>query len=188
MNVNLIVIDDFYSNPYGVREFALSQEFTVTGNYPGSRTQPHIAEGVKEAIEYNMQFAGKITDLMNHDPNTAYTGAFQLATASDRTWIHADHHNMWAGVLYLTPEAPFTGGTALYRYKETGAFKRTGKECDVYEGYDYTKWDKFDVVGNKFNRLVIYRGDLFHASIDYFGHDKETGRLFQTFFFNTENY
>jgi hypothetical protein len=188
MNVNLIVIDDFYSNPHGVRDFALSQEFSVTGNYPGSRTQPHIAEGVKEAIEHNMQFAGKITDWMNHDPNAAYTGAFQLATAGDRTWIHADHHNMWAGVIYLTPDAPFTGGTALYRYKETGAFRRTGEECDRYEGYDYTKWDKFDVIGNKFNRLIIYRGDLFHASLDYFGDSKENGRLFQTFFFNTEHY
>jgi hypothetical protein len=188
MNVNLIIVDDFYSNPQEVRDFALSQEFSVYGNYPGSRTQPNISPGVKEAIEYNMQFAGKITDWMNHDPNAAYTGAFQLATASDRTWIHADHHNMWAGVCYLTPDAPFTGGTALYRYKETGAHRRTGDSSDVYEGYDYTKWDKFDFVGNKFNRLVIYRGDLFHASVDYFGHDKNTGRLFQTFFFNTERY
>ena len=188
MNVNLIIVDDFYSNPEQVREFALSQEFSVKGNYPGSRTKPHIAPGVKEAIEANMQFAGKITDWMNYEPETSYTGAFQIATSDDRTWIHADHHNMWAAVCYLTPNAPFTGGTALYRYKETGAFRRTGAVDDRYEGNDYTKWDKFDVIGNKFNRLVIYRGDLYHASLDYFGHDKGTGRLFQTFFFNTESY
>jgi len=27
---------------------------------------------------------------------------------------------------------------------------------------------------------------LFHASLDYFGDDKENGRLFQLFFFDTE--
>jgi hypothetical protein len=43
-----------------------------------------------------------------------------------------------------------------------------------------------DVVGNKYNRAVFYKGDLFHASLDYFGRDLQDGRLFQTFFFNTK--
>jgi hypothetical protein len=51
---------------------------------------------------------------------------------------------------------------------------------------DYTKWDLFDVIGNRFNRLAMYRGDFYHASLDYFGTNKENGRLFQLFFFNTE--
>ena len=51
---------------------------------------------------------------------------------------------------------------------------------------DMSKWDMVDMISNKFNRLVLYRGDLFHSSMEYFGEDKETGRLFQTFFFNTE--
>ena len=55
------------------------------------------------------------------------------------------------------------------------------------DGRDYTKWELVDTIGNVYNRLVLYPGDLFHASLDYFGKDLETGRLFQTFFFNTEN-
>lgn len=181
MQTNLIIIDDFYSNPDAVRNFALSQQFDVSGNYPGTRTQSFLTDDVKAAIENTMQsFAGKVTDWMEY---SGYTGAFQLTTASDRTWIHADHYNMWAGVCYLTPNAPHTGGTGLFRHKESGQFARSDKD---YEGYDYTKWDLFDVVGNKYNRLVIYRGNLFHASLDYFGDSPETGRLFQTFFFNTE--
>ena len=54
------------------------------------------------------------------------------------------------------------------------------------EANDYTKWDLVDFVHNKYNRMVIYRGDMFHASLDYFGKDMYDGRLFQTFFFNTE--
>lgn len=34
MLTNLIVVDDYYNNPDEVRQFALSQEFSVFGNYP----------------------------------------------------------------------------------------------------------------------------------------------------------
>jgi len=188
MEVTCIIIDNFYVDPDAVRNFALSQEFSVTGNYPGSRTRSFFTDDVRAAIEHNMQFAGKITNIYEH---SGYTGAFQLTTASDRTWIHSDYNNMWAGVCYLTPDAPHTGGTGLFRHKRTGAHKLSSafeETTQKWEGYDYTKWDLFDVIGNKYNRLIIYRGDLFHASLDYFGENKTDGRLFQTFFFNTERY
>ena len=47
-------------------------------------------------------------------------------------------------------------------------------------------WDMTAMVGNVYNRLVLYRGDMFHRSLEYFGNDKFDGRLFQTFFFDTE--
>lgn len=177
-----MIIDNFYGNPDAVRNYALQQEFNVKGNYPGLRTSPYLPEDLKNGISYWMQQQGKITEWFE---SSGYTGAFQLATAKDRTWIHADHYNMWAGVCYLTPDAPHTGGTGIYRYKKTGELYRKNTDFD---GYDYTKWDLFDKIGNKYNRLILYRGDLFHASIDYFGDDKFNGRLFQTFFFNTERY
>jgi hypothetical protein len=180
MNLELMIIDNFYTDPDNVRKFALSQPFNVTGNYPGARTKAFLPDDVKFCISYWMQFAGPVTHWFE---DQGYTGAFQLATAQDRTWIHSDHHNTWAGVCYLTPDAPHTGGTGLYRHKETGEHRRITTD---HEGYDYTKWDLFDRIGNKYNRLILYRGDLFHASLDYFGNNPENGRLFQTFFFNTE--
>ena len=175
-----MVVDDFYTNPDAVREYALQQPFDVKGNYPGARTKPFLPDDVKNAIQYWMKLVGPITNWHEH---SGYTGAFQLATAQDRTWIHADYYNKWAGVCYLTPDAPHTGGTGLYRHKQSGQFRRTDQD---WEGYDYTKWDLFDRIGNKYNRLILYRGDLFHASIDYFGDSLQNGRLFQTFFFDTE--
>ena len=38
--------------------------------------------------------------------------------------------------------------------------------------------------GNVFNRLVIFDARLIHSAGDYFGHNIETGRLFQMFFFD----
>lgn len=183
MHLDLMIIDDFYTNPDAVRAFALTQDFDVVGNFPGKRTQPFLTDDIKECIQYFMNFAGKITTWYE---DSGYSGAFQYATAGDRTWIHSDHTSMWAGVCYLSPDAPHTAGTALYRHKETGEYRSANNE--QHEAYDYTKWDKVDIVGNKYNRLVIYRGDLFHASVDYFGKDLYDGRLFQTFFFDTERY
>jgi hypothetical protein len=179
MLTTLLINDDFYANPEGVREFALLQDFNVKGNYPGMRTAPFLNESTKEGIA-NLVYphAGKVVDW-----GEQYSGCFQLCTAHDRTWIHADVNNSWAGVLYLTPDAPLSGGTALYRHKATGHTVDLGEQ---YEPYDYTKWEIVDRVGNVFNRLVLYRGNLFHASVDYFGSNFADGRLIQTFFFSTE--
>jgi hypothetical protein len=179
MNKSVIIIEDFYTSPDTVRSYALTLPFEIKGNFPGLRTKPYLPDSVKDAINYHMHFAGGVTDWFE---GADCNGCFQIATAGDRTWIHSDFYNMWAGVLYLTPNAPHTAGTALFRHKETGEHSRITKD---YEGYDYTKWDKFDVIGNKYNRLVIYRGDLFHSSLDYFGNNIHDGRLFQVFFFNT---
>ena len=155
MQIKLIIVDDFYQNPDTVRNYALSQEFSVYGNYPGSRTKPYLPDDVKTAIQNIVYTAGgKVTDWLE---NSGYTGAFQICTSTDRTWIHADSFNTWAGVCYLTPDAPVSSRTALYRYKATKEYEHTEKSNQRYEGWDYTKWDKTDYVSNKYNRLVLYR-------------------------------
>ena len=183
MKTNMIVIDEFYNNPNDVREFALSQEFDVTGNWPGTRTKTFINESTKETIQKILQdVSGNVTDWQAND---GYTGSFQLTTSMDRSWIHADSYNTWAGVLYLTPDAPLSGGTGIFRYKKTGSMTEDGTDLSGVT-QDMTKWEMTDMLGNKFNRLVLYRADYFHTSLDYFGRNLEDGRLFQTFFFDTE--
>ena len=179
----MIVIDEFYNNPNDVREFALSQEFDVTGNWPGTRTKTFINESTKETIQKILQdVSGNVTDWQAND---GYTGSFQLTTSMDRSWIHADSYNTWAGVLYLTPDAPLSGGTGIFRYKKTGSMMEDGTDLSGVT-QDMTKWELVDRVGNVYNRLVLYRGNNYHMSLDYFGKDKEDGRLFQLFFITTE--
>jgi hypothetical protein len=145
MRVEILSIADFYNDPDEVRKFALSQEFSESGNYPGKRTTPFL--------------------------------------------------NDWAGVCYLTPDAPLTAGTGIFKHKETGlknwiydehTEEETKNAPHHVDHIDYTKWELVDRIGNVYNRLILYRGDLFHVSLDYFGKDIQYGRLFQTFFFNTE--
>lgn len=187
MRTNLIVVDDFYNNPDETRAFALAQEFGVKGNYPGFRTRSFLNDGVKDTINRILSgVSGQVTSWLLDANNDGYTGAFQLCTSGDRTWIHTDQYNTWAGVLYLTPNAPVTGGTALYKHKVSGERCLVDNSLHQKDSYDYTQWEIVDRIGNVFNRLVLFRGDMYHASVDYFGSDMQTGRLFQTFFFNTE--
>ena len=182
MRTNVIITDDFYSNPDSVRDFALQQDFTVTGNWPGQRTANFITDDTKSAIQrILLGVAGEVTS-WNDVPGL--TGSFEIATALNRSWIHTDHHNTWAGVCYLTPNAPHTGGTGLFRHKAANA--TMSHELDAYESQDMTKWDLMDRIGNRYNRLVMYRSDLFHMSLDYFGSDLYNGRLFQLFFITTQ--
>ena len=122
---------------------------------------------------------------------TNYNGSFQYTTSRDRSWFHVDSWNNWAGVLYMTPNAPLNSGTALYRFKDGTRFDyeqkmRENKEQIENATTDFTKWEIVDKIGNVFNRLVLFNANHFHSSMDYFGHNKETGRLFQVFFFSTE--
>jgi hypothetical protein len=183
VRTNVIIIDDFYSNPDDVRAFALQQEFVVKKNFPGKRTISLLNESTKEGLQKIIEpFGGKILDWYEEEGGT---GSFQHTTALDRSWMHVDNYNTWAGVCYLTPNAPLSGGTGLFKHKERNTMYDMRKSLDG-ETQDMTKWEMVDRIGNVYNRLVLYRGDIYHTSLDYFGNNLENGRLFQVFFLNTE--
>jgi len=187
----MLSIADFYNNVDEVRAFALSQEFSQSGNYPGKRTKSFINDSTKETIQNIIRpFAGEVVWWGDNN-----SGAFQYTTAQERSWIHSDGVTSWAGVIYLTPDAPLSAGTGIFKHKSTGLMNwmyndHTKEETLSHPAYtecmDYTKWEMVDRIGNVYNRLIMYRGDLFHVSLDYFGKNIQDGRLFQTFFFNTE--
>ena len=193
MRTNLIIVDDFYNNVDEVRKFALSQNFHATGNYPGVRTGCLINDSTRENIQKIVEpHGGKITDWLESDE---YTGAFQMTTSVERSWVHSDNVNKsyifdsctyWGGVLYLTPDAPLEAGTSFYRSKlNNSIYNHDNDELNQYS-QDMTKWDVATEVKNIYNRLILFRGDQWHSSSTYFGQDHETGRLTQVFFFHTE--
>jgi hypothetical protein len=190
----IIVIDNFYENPCEIREFILKQDFLVVGNYPGKRTESYANQQVKNTIQkYIEPYGGKITIFPTKSTNDSniYNGSFQYTTSRDRSWIHVDSFNNWAGILYLTPNAPLSSGTNFYEYHDGTRDKtdmiNNNNEIEINHcSQDLTKWKLVDSIGNKFNRLVLFRSDMFHMSGDYFGDCKENGRLFQVFFFSTE--
>jgi len=194
---SLIIVDNFYNNSPDVRNYILTQDSSAKANYPVQRTISYATEDLKNTIQkYVEPFAGKITmfpipkaDLS--DAATIYNGAFQYTIARDRSWVHTDKWNNWAGVLFLTPDAPLSAGTGFYRFYDGSTsqadtdFLKNQKTIDTFS-QDLTKWEMVDKVGNVFNRLILFNAHNYHMSLDYFGDCKENGRLFQVFFFSTE--
>jgi hypothetical protein len=83
----------------------------------------------------------------------------------------------WAGIVYLTPDAPLQGGLHLWRNMKTD------------QRFDWMtpaeNWELIDTLGNVFNRLILVRGDVPHSGAGGWGTRLEEGRLYQTFFFRT---
>jgi len=195
-NCELIVVDNFYGNPNQLREFVLNQEFMVEGNFPGKRTKSFANQSLKDVIQkYIEPFSGKIIDfpmpINTNINNKIYNGAFQYTTSRDRSWVHIDGHNNWAGIIFLTPDAPLSSGTGFYQFydgttNEDEMIKNNSKHNIDCFSQDTTKWKLVDQVGNVFNRLILFNSKRYHMSMDYFGDSIENGRLFQVLFFSTE--
>lgn len=183
------VVDDFYKNPDEIRHFAISREFEEGGigkGYIGRRTpEQYLFPELKEAFENIIGM--KITKWEDHYMN----GRFQSCYAGEPLVYHCDAQK-YAGMLYLTPEAPFQTGTTMYAHKETKI--RHSEDPNFYKvmnaatktHLDRTPYEPVDVVGNVYNRLVIFDAHMIHAASEYFGHDLEHSRLWQMFFFDAE--
>jgi hypothetical protein len=101
----------------------LTQEFSVKGNFPGQRTISYATDLIKDIIQkYIEPFGNKVTKFpcpkeekeKEKEKEEIYNGSFQYTTSRDRSWIHTYKWNNWAGVLFMTHDAPLSSGTAFY--------------------------------------------------------------------------
>jgi hypothetical protein len=83
----------------------------------------------------------------------------------------------WAGIVYLSPDAPTRGGLSLWRNR------LPDRRFDWMTPAE--NWELVDSLGNVFNRLILVRGDIPHSGAGGWGKRLEEGRLYQTFFFRT---
>ena len=181
---SFVVVDNFYNNVDYVRKIALSQTFEYHTKYhKGKRTEEVFRfEGLKESFESILNC--KIRNWTKHGVN----GCFQSCIGGDQLVYHVDNQD-YAGIIFLTPDAPPQTGTTFYRSKNTKKMKLQENDSDIVfkNGYlDSTEFEVVDVVGNLYNRLVLFDSKMFHAASTYFGSNLENGRLFQLFFFDLE--
>mgnify|MGYP003645138758 CR=1 FL=1 len=187
-----MVLDDFYENPMAVREWVLQQEFPIVGNYPGKRTQSFASEEIRQHLEkFVRPLTGDITSWSDKENYFNANGCFQYTLENDVSWMHTDDNvTDWAGVLYLTPDAPLDSGTGLYRFNDGTRFAAESDETHMglihQNAGNMDAWEIVDQIGNVFNRLILFNAQHWHRSMEYFGDSKENGRLFQLFFFSTE--
>jgi len=192
---NIIVIDNFYDNPDIVREYALGLNYEPPENHGalGFRCESgrKIVEGTKELFEKLLHKS--ISNGINlGEWNYSTNGCFHWCNGSTRIVYHCDSQN-YAGIIYLTPDAPINCGTSFLRHKKYKL--RTGaifSKNDWYDSLlthnephlDKSPWEVVDSIGNIYNRLVIFDAQYIHAVTEYFGETINNSRLFQLFFFN----
>ena len=193
---DVIVVDNFYADPDLVREYAMNNlEFLPSKYHKGQRSQSrYIIDGTKEKLEEVL--GRKITNWNN---GGYANGVFQFCTADQPIVYHVDSQ-MYAAMVYLTPDAPPQTGTAMYRSKVTGISSFPGQESrmgdeyvDTFRGnnkemnfFDGTQFEKIDDIGNVYNRLVIFNSSQLHAATEYFGDAIDNARFFHMFFFDVE--
>lgn len=181
------VVDNFYADPDAVRKFALEQDYQDNNDgeqgYIGRRTKKqYLFPGLKE--EFERIIGRPITRWEDHGMN----GRFQYSKAGEPLVYHCDHQT-WAGMLYLTPNAPPQCGTNTYQLRGTDI--RHISHPDIQScfkpgsrNFDKTPFEMVDSFGNVYNRLVIFNAGYLHSASEYFGFTPENSRLWHMFFFD----
>ena len=204
-----IIIDDFYPDPYRVRDLALHLPHGEpgSGNYAGRMTgAPWFTPEHRDMLQ-------KITN----EPVEAapgLNGYFRFTMQHD-TWkqhIHFDPKpgQIWAGLVYLSPpdtlnqhESTLRCGTTFWRHNRTGldripvhahVLEKYGWYSDAdlkvfldTEGMDESLWTETLYMPAKFNRLILFRPWLFHSPGRAFGDTVENCRLIQLFFLRLQH-
>lgn len=198
---DIIVIDDFYDAPHRVREIALAARYTgrLRGAYRGEDSRERwLAAGQLERI------AGLLASPLFYAESLC-TGRFRAAFEGDepRHHIHVDAQSClvvaqedwidYSALIYLSLPEHARGGTSFWRHRDTGWLRcapaselaRHGLELQrdfhLDQGHDTTRWEPWQRIDMRFNRLVLFRADLWHSADPGFGRTRAEARLTQNF-------
>jgi len=191
------VVDDFLGNAEAVREQALSLTYSRTGLYPGRGSVERLRiDGLEQVVSSIVRQPVYANWPANHAHSTC---RLTLAEHSEEAPIHIDPNHL-SGILYLNRPEDCRGGTGFFRHKRTGtdrlpmdaeslremgyaSYADVNEDILVKEGWDHSKWEQTMVVPMRFNRLILFQPQYWHAPGDGFGDSVENGRLVYLIFF-----
>jgi len=202
MRSKVIIVDNFYTKPERVRERALASAFAdiAKTDFPGYASRVHL-----DTAMLRTRFSELVGSQLSIDAARFSWGSFRFITkeSGQRPTVHADAAVDWAGMVYLTADAPMCAGTAFFRHKETGLEAPPTNRQARALGYadasefddkvirrdkvDFSKWERTTVIAPVFNRLILFRGgEFYHAPLGGLGDCPKTARLTHVFFFNEQ--
>ena len=207
-NFPITCVDNFYSNPDKVREFALSLKYFKEENviYPGERTEPIYLMDSDFFRLFSRKIFSLFFDLNFYDVRYSIQTAFQKIYKYECSendfnevnsgWVHDDDSTILAGVIYLNPSPNLDSGTSFYQsYRQEYSMRDTlkirsdfynhqGLPSDEYASLKkihHSQFYKVAEFNNVYNRMVAYDGTYLHRESS-FVMDSEDFRLTQVFF------
>lgn len=198
----LIVVDDFLSDPAAARAAALSLEYPVRdggSNYPGRNSVQRIDIPDLESV---------VSEIIGHRVvGSTYGGhrkcrlALEKDDGTNLGGVHIDSAAHWSCILFLTLPEHCQGGTRFFKHKRLGTDRAPLSQSELrqqgfdnplavhsdlllHDSNDETKWEELMTVPMRFNRLILFRPWLWHTAGISFGDRPENGRLVYLLFFD----
>ena len=219
-----VCIDNFLQHPDMLREYALSLDYYTSedhkknndatipdGNWPGKRTKPLHKLNEPLFLSLCNKFLSVFYDMDHHTSKWNISMNFQLSSPNqygdiNEGWVHQDDKTLYAGVLYLTPNAPLNTGTSLFKkrddcldFSSDEHARLPNSKVDLYANFDPNKIEEYKKMlkinnsnfvetvnfSNIYNRLIAYSGSTYHGVKNYYGNDMTNERLTLVFFINS---
>ena len=197
------LIDDALPDPTAVRERALAREDWTLGyphrpeSWPGMRVLPgllpdelaHVEALVRKATGAKKLWVESAPDGGHLNHNCVQVVGEDECEARP----HTDSRKLckYAAVLYLNPGVPEDCGTSFYRQRlptgQLGGNIVSGPHANLVEalGARFVPHSSFveDLrIPHRFNRLLVYQGNLVHSASAYWGHELAEKRMAAVFF------
>jgi hypothetical protein len=208
MSLPSIVIDNFFSDPWKVREKGLlyATQTQEANSVKGGFLRGQRSENVKklEPDLYNYlifkicrSYLGA-NFLADDIDNVECHSEFQLTDATwGNGWVHSDSCLM-TGILYLSPEPDIDAGTSLFQGGpgiesiHDNIKKESNKSVLLRNTDQYLKAQKENndqfvkhlSIKNVFNRSFTFSGHTYHSADYFFGTTREKSRLTLVTFIN----
>jgi hypothetical protein len=200
-NIPAMCVDEFYSDPDKIREFALSQTYypSDTGKYPGSRTLGLQILDEKfynsfcqklfslffnleqTAVKYQVGTSFQLIESMHHDPTSL----------KNLGWVHLDDNVVFAGVIFLTPNIDLNCGTSIFKLVDESKLDKSDAKSRFYKDQTDLNYDEefqrhrsafIETIrfNNIYNRLICFDAESAHGVNNYYSSTEP--RLTQVFF------
>lgn len=179
--VQVLIIDDFYRDPFAVRAAALGGRFDASmAYYPGMHSQIDGAS-TRELFGTLTSILGLLGDIRVQQEY--FRTDFSIVTTPASEMLAKQKHphidpTPLAGLVYLNHD--FEIGTSFFHHRPTGLavlsaedeveafyvwmdeFGEQHQPATYAVGDDHV-WERIYTVQGKFNRLVMYAGNAFHS-------------------------
>lgn len=208
LGVNYWVEDDFFAKKdalaianrcFAKKKWKLGKPYT-NELWPGMRSAgalrpkelAKVETWVKNTLGIDKLWTAESEEVVV-DTNTAILVSGEEGAARP----HVDNRSLckYAAVLYLNIDPDPEGGTSFYRLRHANGAAGGNVVPPPYrnlvdalntKALPKEAWFLDESVENKFNRIMLFKGNMVHSASKYFGKDKRDKRLAVTFFWLAE--